>query len=467
MTLEELGQLMVAMGMEQALNFDGGGSTAFVLRQPGDDQVSLVNRPSDGKERLISNSLQVVSTAPLEELKHLLVTPGTSLLFSQSRQQFFLKGTDQYYNPISLTDKQVQWSVYEGLGSIDQQGNFTAGSSSAAGNITASIDGVEVTTQIKVVDKVARLALYPYPLIVQPGSSAKLSLLAWDEQGNPVIINNGGIQWSETGGTGTIDGTGLFTAGEKVKEGRLTAIVGDKSTSVKVYTGRPPVVIEDFEDVSDWESSQLKASAVFSKGLGPEPVQNGYASGKLIYDFTKQAVGTSAAYGLRKSKHVLEGRPLRLGLWVYGDGKQHWLRSIYYDGKGKKRYLDFAPGTGVDWTGWKYLTANIPIDAPLPLSLESIYLAEDRMPKKDKGVIFFDDLIAEYTELTGGLVPTISLKLPELEGAAGIIDLPVEHSFQSRNGKYLVSLDLAQLKLIPSGSYLVCWIFFAPSSRIL
>lgn len=462
MTLEELGQFMLDLGMEQALNFDGGGSTTFVVRQQGDSLVSITNRPSDGKERLVSNSLQVVSTAPQGELTHLLVTPGTSKIFSNSKQQFFLKGMDQYYNPIDLSGKQVQWSVYEGLGTVDQQGYFTAGSSAAEGDITANIDGVTVSTQVSVVDKVARVALYPNPLIVQPGNTAKLNVLAWDEKGNPVTLNNGGIVWAETGGTGSIDTTGLFTAGDKVKEGKITARVGDKSAGVKVYTGRPPVVLEDFEDVSGWGGSQLKAVAAFGMAGGQEPVQSGFASGELVYDFQaggatagKPATGTSAAYALRKARLPLEGRPLRLGLWVYGDGKQHWLRGIYYDGKGKKRYLDFAPGTGVNWTGWKYVTAAIPADAPLPLSLESIYLAEDRLAKKDKGVVFFDDLTAEYTELIEGLIPAISLKIPGADGTLNTIDVPVDQSSQPGNGRFLVVLDLVQVKLSQLDQYKV------------
>lgn len=454
MTLEELGQFMLDMGMEQALNFDGGGSTTFVVRQPGDSLVTITNRPSDGKERLVSNSLQVVSTAPQGELTHLLVTPSATRIFSKSTQQFFLKGMDQYYNPIDLTGRQVQWTVDEGLGTVDQQGNFTAGSSVAEGNITANIDGVTVSTRVSVVDKAARIALYPNPLIVQPGNTAKLTVLAWDDKGNPVTINNGGIVWTETGGTGAIDSTGLFTAGDKVKEGKITATVGDKSAGVKVYTGRPPVVLEDFEDISDWGGSQLKATAAFGITGGQEPVLNGFASGKLVYNFKaggttagKPATGTSAAYALRKVRLSLEGRPLRLGLWVYGDGKQHWLRAVYYDGKGKKRYLDFAPGTGVNWTGWKYVTADVPADAPLPLSLESVYLAEDRMAKKDQGVVFLDDLTAEYTELTEGLVPTISLRVPGADGSMTTIDVPVDQAFQPGNDRFLVVLDLAQVQL--------------------
>ncbi len=46
-TLEELGQLMQRLGAHQALNLDGGGSTALVVKDPGTGVFALANRPSD------------------------------------------------------------------------------------------------------------------------------------------------------------------------------------------------------------------------------------------------------------------------------------------------------------------------------------------------------------------------------------------------------------------------------------
>jgi exopolysaccharide biosynthesis protein len=50
------------LGMEEAINVDGGGSSTYVLRKPGDSSLTLLNRPSDGKEREIGNALLIVST---------------------------------------------------------------------------------------------------------------------------------------------------------------------------------------------------------------------------------------------------------------------------------------------------------------------------------------------------------------------------------------------------------------------
>lgn len=55
MSLPELADLMLALGVDEALNLDGGGSTAMSLRG------RVVNRPSDARgERTVANSLWLV-----------------------------------------------------------------------------------------------------------------------------------------------------------------------------------------------------------------------------------------------------------------------------------------------------------------------------------------------------------------------------------------------------------------------
>jgi uncharacterized protein (TIGR03382 family) len=58
MTCTELGNLLKGLGAAQALNFDGGGSSTMWLSGPG-----VVNSPSDGSERVVSNQLLVFAGA--------------------------------------------------------------------------------------------------------------------------------------------------------------------------------------------------------------------------------------------------------------------------------------------------------------------------------------------------------------------------------------------------------------------
>ena len=56
MTLHELGNLLIELGAVQAMNLDGGGSTTMVIRN------LVLNLPSDGKERPVSNGIVVITS---------------------------------------------------------------------------------------------------------------------------------------------------------------------------------------------------------------------------------------------------------------------------------------------------------------------------------------------------------------------------------------------------------------------
>jgi hypothetical protein len=63
MTLRESAALMRALGAREAINLDGGGSSAMVLREP-DGTMRLLNTPSDaGGERAVANALVALRCA--------------------------------------------------------------------------------------------------------------------------------------------------------------------------------------------------------------------------------------------------------------------------------------------------------------------------------------------------------------------------------------------------------------------
>lgn len=55
MTIAELADFMISLGVHQAINFDGGGSSTFFAASKG----GVVNKPTDGNERVVANHLGV------------------------------------------------------------------------------------------------------------------------------------------------------------------------------------------------------------------------------------------------------------------------------------------------------------------------------------------------------------------------------------------------------------------------
>lgn len=62
-TLLELARMMKKLGAEEALNFDGGGSSTMVTKRPS-GRTTVANSPSDGNQRQVANGLELVYKAP-------------------------------------------------------------------------------------------------------------------------------------------------------------------------------------------------------------------------------------------------------------------------------------------------------------------------------------------------------------------------------------------------------------------
>ena len=85
LTLMEQAQVMIDLGCKWAGHLDGGGSMTYGSKPEGEDQFKIVNKPSDGSERSVSNGLIVVSTAVASkkfdrvtyDVETEYVTPGT------------------------------------------------------------------------------------------------------------------------------------------------------------------------------------------------------------------------------------------------------------------------------------------------------------------------------------------------------------------------------------------------------
>jgi exopolysaccharide biosynthesis protein len=121
----EFAALLRERGAIDAINLDGGGSTAMSVREPGDGFVSVVNRPSDGAERSVPNSLLVFSSAPTGPLASVTITPDNQTVYATKTIDFNIFGQDAAYNPVTFSSSAVQWSVAGVDGAFDAAGRFT------------------------------------------------------------------------------------------------------------------------------------------------------------------------------------------------------------------------------------------------------------------------------------------------------------------------------------------------------
>lgn len=409
-SLPELARIMQELGAHEAINLDGGGSATLVARSPFSGQMEVKNTPSDGGERPVPNGLGVFVDAPLGAPAHVVLAPpppSDGYAIGSHELRVAPGGTveithavvDAFWNPLPSGATSIEWAVEpEDLGQFIASGRFHA-MRSGTGRLLARLhtdQGVsESELAVRVIGSPAAIEIEPYALSLEPGQQARLSLHAVDAYGFRAPLNEADITWELRGDIGTIDEM-QFTAASESASGAIVAHFGDLTGSLLVGIGGEPVLVSDFETAGQWRGTvypaQVRAALSFTRD--PNFVREGAQAVQLDYDFTT-TTATRAAYAQPAPTYLqLPGRPLKLGVWVYGDGRGAWLRGQIVDRFGVTSPIDFAPR--VDWVGWRYVEATIPEGTEYPISLRSVYVVETRPAAQYTGRVYFDGLVAVY-----------------------------------------------------------------------
>ena len=125
--MEEIAQIMLEAGCVHAINLDGGGSTTYLSKPAGSDEIQLTNVPSDGYERQVSVSLVAISTAaPSTAFDHAIVTSDYDYITANTSMQFSVTGVSNTGNSAVIPEGSY-WRVSdETIATIDENGKFTA-----------------------------------------------------------------------------------------------------------------------------------------------------------------------------------------------------------------------------------------------------------------------------------------------------------------------------------------------------
>jgi len=137
------------------------------------------------------------------------VTPNVTLAVT-STQQFVAAGADAEGVPVGITPV---WSVVAGGGTIDANGLFTAGSTPGVypATVQATSGGMSGTANVTVIVGVlATITVTPDPDTTTVLGTQQFTAVGRDAGNNVVAITP---TWTVTNGGGTINTTGLFTAG--------------------------------------------------------------------------------------------------------------------------------------------------------------------------------------------------------------------------------------------------------------
>ncbi|NLJ58536.1 MAG: phosphodiester glycosidase family protein, partial [Tissierellia bacterium] len=392
----ELAQIMIDLGAYNAVNMDGGGSTTMGVDFLRNANISVVNLPSDGRERNIASGVGVFDNSPeSNRVDKIHIAASQDTIFNNTETELELKFYNEYYAPLDIALDQVKFEVSPaGAGKVVN--NLFIPEQPGKATITAYVGNGEGHIEIDVLDKAVALKVSTDSITLGLNSTYELGdVLGIDKDGNSALIPWKYLNFSYRNRVGKIE-EGIFTSGDTANTGAVTISFDDAVKNILVKVGYRYKTLDRFENLDNLKLRLYPEESNGQISIRKDLVKEGHHALKLDYDFTKMTDQSIAfiEFGEDGEGIKLEDKPLAIGMWVYGDGKDHWLRTRVYDVYGKEVRIDFAEE--VNWTGWKWVEAKIPEGIAYPIRLKNIYLAEINETKKDAGTIYIDNLRVMY-----------------------------------------------------------------------
>ena len=186
-SLAELADICLELGCVNAMNFDGGGSTAMVGKTLENNALHTINSPSENRK--VINAVAVVSSAE----------PGAAVgVYAKAEKSFVLEGDtsavslvffDENQNP-AASSKEAVWKVVSGDGEI--RGNvFHAGKESTVFELYYN-DTLCQTIEFPVIKKEEVCGINTQNTYnVKNGDTVSLSqITVFDKNGNTAVVSD-------------------------------------------------------------------------------------------------------------------------------------------------------------------------------------------------------------------------------------------------------------------------------------
>lgn len=403
-SMRQAAEMLRDMGCVDALNLDGGGSTAFVLRPPGETSRKLVNIPSGGTERQVANALVLLNTAEAEYADRLIVNPYGRKVLTGGRYTYKVTGAvDENFQPVPLETGSFYWTCDTDLAEITQEGVLTP---RTPGFVTVTADDGYIygSTVTEIVSDITGIKSSVDSLSVLPGAIVDIPVTAY--RGKQKIESTPeAFDWAVTNDAGSFIEPGKFKAADTAINGEIIVSFNDISLAIPIETYKEPALITDFET----DSVSFTGVGVASK-MPPawkfetdrDYIMFGNRTLKMYYNFlnTQTDVGSYLMVN-NENPLMLNEYPKKLGMWVYGDGSGVHLRSILEDIDKKQATVVYTDINGINWKGWKYVEAAVPAYLRLPIFVKvPVYLASNG-DNRTHGSLYFDNLRAVFSKVSG------------------------------------------------------------------
>ena len=256
--------------MHGCINLDGGGSTSYIVQFPGEDVTTLVNSPSDGKLRSVSNFIFLKNNQkPTGILNKINVYPLTSYVLVGESIKITAKGSDTAFYATDIPN--LEYTINGNTTStITQDGIFTANDngtvtvSAKSGNIKGSTNIVCIANPTNIIVK--NNGSSTESITINREESITLTAEAYAGYNKLIATDKSFIWWCDEE-IGTITEGGKFTATDNILDTIGNIYVKAGGTTVEI-----PVTVKGLNEVYntiniDVNDKNLKVDINIKNGL--------------------------------------------------------------------------------------------------------------------------------------------------------------------------------------------------------
>jgi exopolysaccharide biosynthesis protein len=332
MSLYELNDFMREIGIRHAINLDGGGSSAMVVRN------SIMNRPSDGSERRVASGLLCVSNAPRGDWTYIQFKQDSLAVFKNSKVNTNLTAWDEYYNPVGISAwSSVNVSYNTAIGTFVEN-TFTAAEENGDTYLVANYNGDIDSLLIHIIE-LYDLDVYPEAVTIDSVNGVNLEVRAVDESDVTSLYDNDIFEFTvQDPAVASVDTNG-FVIGKTSGETKVIVRYGDQRDTVlvSVEIGEGEVVVDEIESIDDWTISgdtYINMSGT-SMSLVDRTAGTGSKAVKVDYERTGSEDGMIS---IATDPVNIYGVPSYILVDVLADSQKNWI------------YIDLQDARGVDYS---------------------------------------------------------------------------------------------------------------------
>lgn len=391
-TSYEMAEFMLSLGCVQAINGDGGGSSAFLSQRPG-EELKLNCSPSDGAERPTTHGILVISTAPATgEFVRANITVDNDYYTPGSTIKFNALGTDLVGTVADIPEDAV-WQLADPTMGTIEDGVFV--SNGKVGTVTAQmVWNGEVVGSASVEIVVPTEFSFSQEVMTVPfDKEVTIGFTATINDGvHSVVLKPEDVTLSTTNSAlGTFDGFKFTSVSEANApadlKSTLTATLVHNTELVATATlnlGKGSEVLFDFEsssDVDEWKTGVVNGyhTSGFKSEISFADTTNGQVhdgNGALRLETNGLSAVDVSAGGYAQvpiylNNGVIVENALSIGFWIYipDEYESCWIRVLYwYDSDGNGTYDKKNTVTVInqpevyntwDESGWKYFSVDV------------------------------------------------------------------------------------------------------------